>query len=120
MDADGGNVRRLTYQGDYNTGCSWSPDGRWIAYETRVAGQFDIWLIDPDGSTNVPLVTNPRTDEGASWSPDGRKIVFSSTRRGHADLYTVDVPDGGSLRQLTNGAGDNTSPSWGPYPPELR
>jgi TolB protein len=120
MDADGSNVRRLTFQGDYNTGCSWSPDGRWIAYETRVAGQFDIWLIDPDGTTNVPLVTNPRTDEGASWSPDGRKIVFSSTRRGRADLYVVDVPDGGNLRQLTSGAGDNTSPAWGPYLPELR
>jgi len=120
MDADGSNVRRLTYQGDYNTGCSWSPDGRWIAYETRVAGQFDIWLIDSDGTTNVPLVTNPRTDEGASWSPDGRKIAFSSTRRGRADIYVVDVPDGGNLRQLTSGSGDNTSPSWGPYLPELR
>ena len=28
---------------------SWSPDGLWIAYETRVDGQFDIWLIDPEG-----------------------------------------------------------------------
>ena len=26
-----------------------SSDGRWIAYETRVNGQFDIWLIDPPG-----------------------------------------------------------------------
>ena len=26
-----------------------SPDGRWIVYETRIVGQFDLWLIDPAG-----------------------------------------------------------------------
>ena len=114
MDADGKNVRRLTYDGTYNTHPAWSPDGRWIAYESRLQGQFDIWLIDPDGSVNVPLVSHPRSDESPTWAPDGRKIAFSSTRRGRADIYVVDV-SGGNLRRLTRNAGNNTSPSWGPF-----
>ena len=82
MDSDGGEARRLTFDGAYNTNPAWSPDGLWIAYETRVDGQFDIWLIDPEGKVNVPLVTNERSDEAPSWAPNSRHIVFSSTRRG--------------------------------------
>jgi len=116
MDRDGGRSRRLTFNGSYNSSPAWSPDGRWIAYEARVGGgQFDIWLIDPENGTNLPLVTHPRSDEGPSWSPDGRMVVFSSARRGPHDLYRVDV-SGKNLRQLTRGAGDDKSPSWGPYP----
>jgi TolB protein len=79
-----------------------------------VNGQFDIWLIDPEGVTNVPLETNPRSDEGPSWAPNSRMLVFSSTRRGNADLYVVDR-DGSNLRRITAAAGNNTSPAWGPY-----
>lgn len=116
MQADGTSVRRITFNGGYNTSPAWSPDGRWIAYEARVGGsQFDIWLVDPEGETNLPLVTNPRSDEGPSWAPDGRKIVFSSARRGSNDLYMIDV-SGENLRRITSGKGDDKSPSWGPYP----
>ena len=95
---------------------AWSPDGDWIAYETRVeGGQFDIWLVDPKGITAVPLITNPRSDESPSWSPDSRKLAFSSTRRGTADVYLVDR-NGENLERLTRNQGDNLSPAWGPFP----
>ncbi|MBW1685807.1 MAG: PD40 domain-containing protein [Deltaproteobacteria bacterium] len=115
MDADGGNQRRLSFQGTYNSHPAWSPDGRWIAYETRVGGQFDIWLIDPEGSVNVPIVTHRLSDESATWAPNARKLAFSSSRRGRADIYVIDL-NGENLRRITRGAGDNTSPSWGPFP----
>ena len=111
-------MRRLSFTGSYNTSPAWSPDGRWIAYETRVGGQFDIWLIDPSGEVNVPLVTHPRNDESPSWSPDSRRLVFSSTRRGRADLYSVDLR-GQDLRRLTKKQGDNLQPDWGPFASEI-
>jgi Tol biopolymer transport system component len=111
MDASGGDAQRLTFNGAYNTNPAWSPDGLWIAYETRVDGQFDLWLIDPEGKVNVPLVSNERTDEAPSWAPNSRHIVFSSTRRGRADLYMIDR-DGSNLRRLTGDAGNNTAPAW--------
>jgi TolB protein len=116
MNGDGSGARRLTFNGGYNTDPAWSPDGRWIAYQSRVGGnQFDIWLIDPEGSVNLPLISHIRSDESPSWSPDSRKIAFSSTRRGRADIYVVDA-NGANLRRLTQGAGENTSPAWGPHP----
>jgi TolB protein len=114
MGSDGKDLRRLTYNGTYNTGPDWSPDGRWIVYETRIEGQFDLWLIDPSGEINLPIVSHRRSDEAASWSPDSRKIAFSSTRRGRADLYIVDV-DGRNLRRLTRQQGENLQPAWGPF-----
>lgn len=116
MNADGSGARRLTYDGSYNTNPAWSPDGRWIAYDTRIGSQFDIWLIDPDGSVNVPLVTHPRSDEAPTWAPNSRKLAFSSNRRGRKDIYVIDV-NGDNLRQITRDQGDNTSPSWGGFPP---
>jgi len=115
-DGDGSGARRLTFNGGYNTSPAWSPDGRWIAYQSRVGGnQFDIWLIDPEGSVNLPLVSHPRSDESPSWSPDSRKIAFSSTRYGTADIYVIDA-NGENLQRLTQSAGEDTSPAWGPYP----
>jgi TolB protein len=114
MDADGGNTRRLTKKGSYNSAPAWSPDGAWIAYEKDVGGQFDIWLIDPEGEVNVPLITHPRSDESPTWAPNSRKLSFSSNRAGEADIYVVDV-EGGKVRRLTEG-GSNTSPAWGPFP----
>jgi TolB protein len=115
MNADGSDQKRLTFQGSYNTHPDWSPDGSWIAYESRVGGQFDIWLIDPEGSVNVPIVSHRLSDESPTWAPNGRKLAFSSSRRGRADIYVIDV-NGENLRRITRGAGDNTSPSWGPFP----
>jgi TolB protein len=59
-------------------------------------------------------VTHPRSDEHPTWAPDGRKLAFASTRRGRADIYQTDV-NGENLRRLTEGAGDNTNPAWGPF-----
>ena len=92
-----------------------SPDGRWIAYGARTENQFDLYLIDPTGDVNVPLVVHRRNDQSPSWSPDGRKVIFSSDRRGRSDLYVIDV-NSYRLQRLTKDAKDNLSPSWGPFP----
>ncbi len=105
----------LTHSAGYDSAPAWSPDGRWIAYESRIQGQFDIWLIDPEGKMNVPLIDHPRSDESPTWSPDSRKLAFSSTRRGQADIYIVSI-GGENLRRITAKAGQNTSPAWAPYP----
>jgi TolB protein len=72
-------------------------------------------LIDPTGEVNVPLITHPRNDEAPSWAPNSRKLAFSSTRRGRADIYVIDL-SGENLMRLTENAGNNTNPAWGPFP----
>jgi TolB protein len=62
---------------------AWSPDGRRIAFMSQVVDeglQYDLFVMNADGSHVRRLTTSPATDGFASWSPDGTKIAFSSTR----------------------------------------
>jgi TolB protein len=47
----------------------WSPDGRYLAFVSDRAGNFDIFIMLADGSAAVN-VTNSSNDEGEpAWAP---------------------------------------------------
>jgi TolB protein len=102
MNVNSGRSRRLTFRGDYNTSPAWSPKGDLIAYTTR-SGGFRIMTISPEGGDPSEVTAG----EDPSWAPDGRYLVFSQRRR----LY-IASKDGRSVKQLTGGGGDDTSPAW--------
>jgi TolB protein len=102
VNVNTGRSRRLTFRGDYNTSPAWSPKGDLIAYTTR-SGGFRIITISPEGGDPNEVTAG----EDPSWSPDGRYLVFSQRRR----LY-ITSKDGRSVKQLTGGGGDDTSPAW--------
>lgn len=104
MNVNSGNVRRLTFRGDYNTSPSWSSKGDGIAYTTR-SGGFRIMTIPVGGGEPQEIAQG----EDPSWSPDGRYLVFSSRGR-----LRIARKDGRSVKQLTGGGGDDTSPAWSP------
>jgi Tol biopolymer transport system component len=62
---------------------AWSPDGTRIAFMSQVAdegNQYEVFVMDADG-TNVRRLTNNRAGDGwPTWSPDGSLIAFASTR----------------------------------------
>jgi TolB protein len=102
MDVDSGNIRRLTFRGDYNTSPSWSPKGDQIAYTTR-SGGFRVMVIPANGGEAREIAAG----EDPSWSPDGRYVVLS-----HRGRLMVARKDGNSMKELTRGGGDDTSPAW--------
>jgi TolB protein len=112
MDADGTNVRRLTFEGSYNTAAAWSPKGSWIVYVCRdERSQLKLCLISPDGRQWRRLTSGEGNDESPSWSADGRHVAFSSTRQGKRHIYMINT-DGTDLERLTANETFNDDPAW--------
>ncbi len=65
---------------------AWSQDGTKIAFMSQEPGasgndpDYNIYVMNADGTGIRRLTDTPGTDGFPSWSPDGSKIAFSSTR----------------------------------------
>jgi TolB protein len=115
MDADGTNADMFTAfdfgDQNYRTSPDWSPDGRQVAFQSRIDDRFQIFTMSVRDRQPRQL-TSEAQNEDPSWSPDGRHLVFSSTRSGTRQLWILDT-ESGRLRQLTQ-AGDAQLPAWSP------
>lgn len=74
-----------------NTDPTWSPDSRWIAFNSERDGNSEIYLMRPDGSAQSRLTQNDRVDERPAWSPDSRKLAFSWRTRADAGIMILNV-----------------------------
>jgi Tol biopolymer transport system component len=54
----------------------WSPDGKWILFETGRRGNTDLAVVSSDGLTTSLLTSTPGDEGSAAWSPDGRRIAY--------------------------------------------
>ena len=84
-----------------------------MAFGSELDGNYEIFVMNVDGSGLTRLTNNPYTDCCPSWSPDGRRIAFDSYRGGQEDIYTINA-DGTGLMNLTNNPSWDADPSWSP------
>ncbi|OGU12609.1 MAG: protease [Ignavibacteria bacterium GWB2_35_12] len=90
VPAEKGNIRNLTKtSGLHERGSVWSPDGKWIAFLSDKTGEFEIYIIKPDGTEMTQLTSDSKSYRyGLKWSPDSKKILSSDkTMR----LYYIDI-----------------------------
>lgn len=79
---------------------SFSPDGRYVAYDARVrqdSPDRDIFVLAVDGSQEAQAVEHPAIDYAPVWVPDGEHMLFLSDRRGRTGLWTIKVATGKPL-----------------------
>lgn len=92
------NYEPLT-NNDADTSPSISPDGSQVAFMSQREGNWDIYVINIDGS-NLRRITTDAADDGLPiWSPDGQAIAFVSNRGGPWAVWAM-TPNGSGQRQL--------------------
>jgi Tol biopolymer transport system component len=90
MDADGSNKRLLVKNGATNWAPSWHPDGRRIIFSSnkddwredikQFGHNFELYIINVDGTGLERITVNKTFDSFPMFSPDGRKLVWASNR----------------------------------------
>jgi len=125
MNADWSNVSQLTFNDTArdSTGAiidtsgsgqpAWSPNGTHIAFTSNREGNFEIYVMDPNGANIVNLTRDSAPDQQPAWSPDGSKIAFATDRDGNAEIYVMNA-DGSGLVNLTNNSAIDLLPAWSP------
>jgi Tol biopolymer transport system component len=134
---DGTDLRQITTLPGISEYPTWSPDSRQIAFHCTFGrvlpqgvGDFEICVVNADGTGLTQLTDAPGESKLPAWSPDGAKIAFQSNRHGwptlpgyvplayeadrfgEFDIYVMNR-DGSDVVNLTNHPReDDTEPAW--------
>lgn len=92
-----------------------SPDGTKIAFSSRRAGYWDLYLLDLLTAEITPLTQSPEYDGSPTWSPDGQWIAYETYAKGNLDIFLLEVANrNSSPLELTNDPAADFSPHWMP------
>ncbi len=98
---------------------AWSPDGRTLAFTTKLPARDQSWTTNLDvytvsaagGEPALVTANMPGADQNPAFSPDGRWLAFVSLERAgfEADRARLMVRDlrTGQTREVTRGLDDN-------------
>lgn len=112
-DMETNEIRRVTYEGKYNTSPSLSGDGDLVAFSRRTPEGHRIFVHNLNTGRERQVSFGPGNDEEPAFSPDGYFIVFASNRTGQYKLYLTTI-HGAEPKMIAVGDGSITHPSFGP------
>jgi Tol biopolymer transport system component len=99
MNRDGRNLRQVTKNlGGANWAPFFHPNGKQIIFASNMkdprGGNFDLYLINVDGTGLEQITFSDKFDGFPMFSPDGRKLIFASNRHaakeGDTNLFIAD------------------------------
>jgi tricorn protease len=92
VPAEKGDVRNLTNSpGAADRDPAWSPDGKWVAWFSDAAGEYQLKVRSPDGLgavRDIDLGKPASFFYAPRWSPDSKKIAYADKR---LNLWVLDI-----------------------------
>jgi Tol biopolymer transport system component len=101
-NADGSDVRQVTYLGGASFAPFFTPDANRILFSSNhhdeMGREFDIFAISVDGTGLEQITYSPGFDGFPMFSPDGKSLAFGSNRNqanpGDTNVFVADWVDG--------------------------
>ncbi|HEX9971051.1 MAG TPA: cohesin domain-containing protein, partial [bacterium] len=119
VNFNGGSLVELTPNNlPTNADFSGSPDSSKILYCSGSDANWDIWVMNANGSNKKQLTNHAKMDHlnyplQNVWTPDSKSFYFASHRSGKGDIYKMNV-DGTGLTQITFSDSVDIAPSVSP------
>jgi len=82
-----------------------------IAFMSNRAGNWEIYVMESDGSGLRRLTNNSSIDGLPTWSPNGRSIAFVSDQGGAWGVWVINA-DGSNRRKLFAIGGEGLAVDW--------
>jgi tricorn protease len=96
VPAKNGTPRNLSKtSGAHERDAVWSPDGKWVAYNSDATGENELYVRSQDGKGEPQQITNGADTYyyAVKWSPDSKKLLWSDRlqRLRYVDVATKAV-----------------------------
>lgn len=118
MDADGSNVKQLTFSPGYDGGPFFDATGEMVVWRrfNPDGNSAEIWTMNVDGSGQRQLTANAMVNWGPFFHPSGEYIIYSTNTLGHAnfELFMIDLEGTNAPIRVTNTAGTDILPVFNP------
>jgi Tol biopolymer transport system component len=83
-----------------------SPNGAKIAFNVWDGSDWEIFVMNVDGTVRTQITDNDAADRYPEWSPDSTRLVYHSDENGDFDLYEYELSTYETTRLTTNDADD--------------
>jgi tricorn protease len=114
VPAKNGTPRNLSKtSGAHERDAVWSPDGKWIAYNSDATGENELYVRSQDGKGEPQQITNSADTYyyAPKWSPDSKKLLWSDRLQ---RLRYVDVASKAVTPVDQDKYGEIESYNWSP------
>jgi Tol biopolymer transport system component len=107
LQSDGSGTPEVLYRDSVGAACSWSPDGKVLAFEANV-GDWAVWTVSKDG----PDQKARQFAWGlcGNFSPDGRWIAYTAPGPAAFEVYVRAYPAADRRTLVSVGGGHD--PVW--------
>jgi hypothetical protein len=93
---------------------NWKPPPG-ILFVSDRDGDDEVWVMESDGSEQIPLTVNTWLDGSPTWSSDGSRIAYTVVEPGgEEDIVIMKSDTSGKTSLTANPTVRDTDPAWSP------